>query len=166
MSKIILKPDFPKMPSGIDSADVKENIDNWLDRGLTQRIETYLVVDPNGHRGYRFLSHSDFEKITDTTEIELKGVKLQIKYHRLLKRDNFCPLWFSERGWGFFLYYGENQIHYKSDAQLTRVLWGLKNRPYTGKPSLIVDYIKSGEGSWHLTRTEKSDSFYSGYFGR
>ena len=98
-SKIIKEPEFRQLPS-TDAADVKENIDNWLDKNNQSRINTFLTKEPHEyrsfHRGYRFITEKDLEEVK-TTNQRVIGIDIEITFYRKVTRNNisFYPLSFS-----------------------------------------------------------------------
>lgn len=98
-SKLIEIPILKRLPS-TDAADVKENIDNWLERKLDSKIATFLTKKPHEyksfHRGYRFITDEDLEENIKVVQ-KIIGVKIEITFHRKVHSpDHFCPLYFAE----------------------------------------------------------------------
>lgn len=130
--KILVPPEFVKLPT-TDSANVNENIDNWISRDKQSMLSSFCRTpeqDKNKpedkkkyyryHNGYRFVEDSDFEQSLETIQ-EVKGISVKcLCVRRVHSTDSFCPLWFMQ--WYLSLYFtigdSERVIDWKSDNQL------------------------------------------------
>ncbi|MCS2956961.1 hypothetical protein NXX53_06675 [Bacteroides salyersiae] len=59
MSKLIIFPQFSPLPPCTDTANVVENIRNWIERGKEETLTLYCRPD-NSEIGYRFARDEDF----------------------------------------------------------------------------------------------------------
>lgn len=87
------EPIFKDVPK-TDAANVNDNIDNWISRGMNQMIEKFLRPYEQGYKGYRFINSSD---LTETVEVEekYKGVCFFMVYERHYKPyGSLDPLYF------------------------------------------------------------------------
>lgn len=102
--KLIKFPEFKTVPC-TEAANVKENIDCWLEFNKQEYIENFLRPDPKGYKGYRFVVAEDFDETIIKTQI-ISKVELIIVFKRIYYApDHFSPLWFRElfckrRLWG------------------------------------------------------------------
>jgi hypothetical protein len=119
-SKLLRVPEFPKLP-GTDAADVYENIDNWLAKGMQDKLSTFCRPDPKGHKGYRFVTDKDLESDITVDQLIL-GMKFRATFHRKVKRSDrsFCPLYFSVNHNRSYvtIHFPDRDFEFKSDNNL------------------------------------------------
>jgi len=161
MSKLITIPKFKDLPPYTDAANVKENIDNWLSRNKTSSIEAYLRPEEKGHRGYRFVTCSDFEE-TITEFQTIQKVKFLVIFQNDVRTpDHFCPLYFKQWGVNIILMYDNYLINFKSDAVLKRITKAIKSGDLPEGDKLYVHDYQEGKYIYG-ERTEHQISKYIG----
>jgi len=118
MSKLIKYPEFSSLPPFTDAANVVENIQNWISRGMEHRLRNYCRPDKS-EIGYRFVTEDDFIETIEEEQIILKR-KVHIAFtHYAERRDlSFCPLHFSTDKITAEIHYNGKVHQYKNDNQL------------------------------------------------
>lgn len=119
MSKLFEYPEFPAIISS-DLADVKENIDNFLETNSHLEL---LIPAPCRYRGYRFITPADQEKV-ECRLITINKVELQFKFTRYVEssRDHFCPLRYRLSCIKVEIFYKKLYHEYKNDTQLKKFI--------------------------------------------
>ncbi|MDR1504567.1 MAG: hypothetical protein LBT43_19135 [Prevotella sp.] len=117
MSKLIKFPEFSPLPR-TDAANVIENIQNWINKGMEHKLRNYCRPDNSGI-GYRFVNEGDFLETIEEEQIILRW-KVKIIFTRYVERRDysFCPLYFSTRKITVEIQYNGKVHHYKNDNQL------------------------------------------------
>lgn len=137
-SKIIQEPNFKSLPV-TDAADIKENIDNWLERNNENKIKTFLTKNPHDyesfHKGYRFIKAADLEEDVETQQ-KVLGININITFHRkVCTPDHFCPLYFREdykRSYVTIRLPNAEESEFKSDNNLKIRIREFKNKQING----------------------------------
>jgi hypothetical protein len=132
-SKLLILPPFTSLPKS-DAADVKENIDLWLDLDRRDRINSFLRPWDKGYRGYRFVTSEDLKQVKYTNQVII-GVHISVEFTRIAHTPNysFCPLWFNERRIDAMISISDSDdmpFPFKSDNDL-------KNRLRSFKKSIV-----------------------------
>jgi hypothetical protein len=116
MSKLIKYPGFSPLPK-TDAANVVENIHNWINRGMANKLETFCRPAQN-ETGYRFVNDEDFLETKEEEQTILRR-KVRIIFTRYAEtRDHFCPLYFTTREITAEIHCNGKVHHYKNDNRL------------------------------------------------
>lgn len=135
-SKLFQVPEFDELPPHTDAANVKENIDLWLEKKdedkFKQRIKNYLVKvdDPEkeGYKGYRFIDPKDFYQEIKK-EIVISKVPFEVLFSRTAHQPDlgFCPLYIKEESITATFKCGEYEFPFVSDNNLKQHIKFLKD---------------------------------------
>lgn len=119
MSKLFEYPEFPAIISS-DLADVKENIDNILEKNSYPEL---LVPDACRYRGYRFITPADQEKV-ECRLITISKLEFQFKFTRFVEScyDRLCPLRYRLAYVKVEIFYKKLHHEYKNDTQLKKFI--------------------------------------------
>lgn len=125
--KILLVPNFKEPPQST-AADVQENIERWLHKGMVEMILIFCRRDPAYKTGYRFIRTEDLDE-TIITQQKIKGIDFEIKWFRRLHASNlsFYPLYFSEWFTKITLNYKDISFVFKSDNDLINKIKQIKS---------------------------------------
>jgi hypothetical protein len=110
------------MPPFTDAANVIENIQNWISRGMEHKLRNYCRPDKS-EIGYRFVREDDFLETIEEEQTILRR-KVHIVFTRYAERSDlsFCPLYFSTRKITAEIHYNGKVHQYKNDNQLKNFL--------------------------------------------
>ena len=118
MSKLIIFPQFSPLPQCTDTANVVENIRNWIERGKEETLTLYCRPD-NSEIGYRFARDEDFlETIEQEQTILRRKLKIIFTRHAHTTSPSWYPLHFTTRKITAEIHYNGAVHQYKNDNQL------------------------------------------------
>lgn len=125
-TRILIRPDFKEIPKS-DAANVQENIERWLHKGMVEMILIFCRKDPRYKTGYRFIRIEDLDE-TIITQQKIKGIDFEVIWFRRLHTINtrFYPLYFSEWFIDITLKHKDFSFVFKSDNDLMNKIKQIK----------------------------------------